>query len=72
MRQFGGQHGSIFLLVVKLETLDKVLETTLLLVLFALAEDRQELVQLHFLLTFLLGTTQFFDRCICRVEVQGS
>lgn len=70
MRQFGAEHGSVLLLVVQFQTLKEVLVASLLLVFFALAEDGQEFVQLHFLLALLLRAAQLLDGGIRRVQVQ--
>jgi len=70
VRQFRAEHRSIFLLIVQLQTLEKVLVASLLLVLFALAEDRQELVQFQFLLALLLRAAQLLDGGVRRVQVQ--
>lgn len=70
MRQFRTEHHSVFLFIVQLQTLEEVFVAPLFLVLFALAEDRQEFVQLHFLFALLLRATQLFDGRICGVQVQ--
>lgn len=70
MRQFRAEHHSVLLFVVQFQTLEEVLEATLFLVLFALAEDRQKFVQFHFLFAPLLRAAQLLDGRVRGVQVQ--
>lgn len=71
VRKFSGKHQSIFLFVVEFQTLEEVLVASLFLVLFALTVNRQEFVELHYLLAPLLRSTQFFYGGICGIQVEG-
>jgi hypothetical protein len=70
VRQFRAEHHSIFLLIVQLQTLEEILVASLFLVLFALTEDWQELVQFQFLLALLLRAAQLLDSGVRGVQVQ--
>lgn len=70
--QLSAEHGAVLSLVVQLQALEEVLVHALVLVLLALAEEGQELVQGELLLTLLLGAAQLLNGGLGGVQVEGA
>lgn len=71
VREFSAHHSSVFLLVVKLQTLEEVFVASLLLILFTLAVNRQKFVELQHLLAPLFCPAQLLYGGVCGIQVKG-
>lgn len=69
--KFSSEHHSVLLFVVKFQTLQEIFVASLLLVLFALAVNRQELVEFHQFLALLFCSAKFLNGGVRWVQVEG-